>query len=322
MQKNAATGLTMSPAAALIVISERDTVLQKKTKITMLDVFVLLALLGALVYVGYQIKVKLNYNWQWGIIPQYLFRYDAESGKWVSNYLIHGLLTTLRLSFWGTLLATFVGTVMGLLRVSTSLFHRMIARTYVELMRNLPPLVIIFIFYFFISDQIMPIIGLDDFLRSSSLETQRLFEVLFSPPQFASAFVSALFTLAIFEGAYITEIVRAGIESVEKGQWEAAHTLGLSKYHTMRHIILPQAMQRLLPALAGQFISLIKDSAIVSVISIQELSYQGTQLMASTYLTIEIWITITALYLVMTLTFSIGVSKLEAYMARSQVLSK
>ncbi|MGD8519498.1 MAG: amino acid ABC transporter permease [Desulfobacterales bacterium] len=292
--------------------------LQKKSKITTLDVFVLLALLGALVYVVYQVKVKLNYNWQWGIIPQYLFRYDAESGKWVSNYLIHGLLTTLRLSFWGTFLAIILGTTMGLLRVSKSLFHRMIARSYVELMRNLPPLVIIFIFYFFISDQIMPIIGLDDFLRSSSSGTQRLFAALFSPPQFASAFISALFTLAIFEGAYITEIVRAGIESVEKGQWEASYTLGLSKYHTMRHIILPQAMQRLLPAMAGQFISLIKDSAIVSVISIQELSYQGTQLMASTYLTIEIWITITALYLVMTLTFSLGVGKLEAYMAKSQ----
>lgn len=292
--------------------------LQKKLKITPLDILILLTLAAMLIYMIYQIKVKLNYNWKWEIIPQYLFRYDEESGKWVSNYLIHGLLTTLRLSFWGTLLATIFGTVMGLLRVSKSLFHRMLARSYVELMRNLPPLVIIFIFYFFISDQIMPILGIDDYLRSASESTRRIFELLFAPPQFASAFISALFTLAIFEGAYITEIVRAGIESVEKGQWEASHALGLSKYHTMRHIILPQAMQRLLPALAGQFISLIKDSAIVSVISIQELSYQGTQLMASTYLTIEIWITITALYLVMTLTFSLGVSKLETYMARSQ----
>ncbi len=297
---------------------EANIVLQKKLKITPLDILILLTIAGGLVYTIYQVKIKLNYNWQWEIIPQYLFRYDEESGRWVSNYLIHGLLTTLRLSFWGTLLATLFGTLMGLLRVSKSLFHRMVARSYVELMRNLPPLVIIFIFYFFISDQIMPVLGIDDYLRSASEETRRVFELLFAPPQFASAFISALFTLAIFEGAYITEIVRAGIESVEKGQWEASHALGLSKYHTMRHIILPQAMQRLLPALAGQFISLIKDSAIVSVISIQELSYQGTQLMASTYLTIEIWITITALYLVMTLTFSLGVSKLETYMARSQ----
>ena len=299
-------------------MSRKHTVLKKKIKITPLDVAILLSLMVGLTYIVYQIKVKLDYKWQWGIIPQYLFRYDEESGKWVSNYLIHGLMTTLRLSFWGTLLATLLGTIMGLLRVSKSLFHRMLARSYVELMRNLPPLVIIFIFYFFISDQIMPVIGIDDFLRESSPGIKQLFATLFSPPQYASAFIAALFTLAIFEGAYITEIIRAGIESVERGQWEASHALGLSKYHTMRHIILPQAMQRLLPALAGQFISLIKDSAIVSVISIQELSYQGTQLMASTYLTIEIWITITALYLVMTLTFSVGVSKLEAYMARSQ----
>ena len=293
-------------------------VLQKKIKITPLDVIILILLSGVLIYIIYQIKVKLNYKWQWEIIPQYIFRYDEESGKWVSNYLVHGLLTTLRLSFWGTLLATILGTIMGLLRVSKSLFHRMIARSYVELMRNLPPLVIIFIFYFFISDQIMPVLGIDDYLRNSSPGTQRIFEALFAPPNFASAFISALLTLAIFEGAYITEIVRAGIESVEKGQWEASHALGLSNYQNMRHIIMPQAMQRLLPALAGQFISLIKDSAIVSVISIQELSYQGTQLMASTYLTIEIWVTITALYLVMTLTFSLGVGKLEAIMAKSQ----
>jgi len=292
--------------------------IKKRSKIAPLDIIILLVLLGAVSYIIYQISVKLNYQWKWGVIPQYLFRYDTETGKWVSNYLIHGLLTTLRLSFWGTILATILGIIMGLFRVSKSLFYRMIARSYVELMRNLPPLVIIFIFYFFLSDQIMPVLGVDDFLRSASSETQRIFSMLFSPPRFASAFISALFTLAIFEGAYVTEIVRAGIQSVEKGQWEASHALGLSKYHTMRHIILPQAMQRLLPALAGQFISLIKDSAIVSVISIQELSYQGTQLMASTYMTIETWVTITALYLVMTLTFSLGVGKLEAHMARSQ----
>ena len=164
----------------------------------------------------------------------------------------------------------------------------------------------------------MAALGLEAYLESLSRESLPLLVFLFGPVSQIPAFLSAVITLAIFEGAYITEIVRAGIESVEKGQWEASHALGLSKYHNMRHIILPQAMQRLLPALAGQFISLIKDSAIVSVISIQELSYQGTQLMASTYLTIEIWVTITALYLIMTLTFSLGVGKLEAYMARSQ----
>jgi polar amino acid transport system permease protein len=132
------------------------------------------------------------------------------------------------------------------------------------------------------------------------------------------AFFSALVTLAIFEGAYIAEIVRAGIQSIDKGQWEAAHALGLSKWQQMRYIILPQAVQRILPPLAGQFISLIKDSSIVSVISIQELTFQGMELMATTYLTFEIWITISLLYLVMTLTCSLAVQRLEVRMARGR----
>lgn len=292
--------------------------IKKRIKITSLDVILSLLLLGGFAYLFHQVTTRLNYKWQWEVIPQYLFRYDPELGRWVPNYLMQGLFTTLRLSIWGIILASVFGMVMGLLRTSKSLFLRMTAGTYVELMRNIPPLVIIFIFYFFISDQIMPFIGVDRFVRSASPSTQFLFELLFAPPRYISAFLSALFTLAVFEGAYIAEIVRAGIESVERGQWEATHALGLSKYHTLRHVVLPQAIQRIIPPLAGQFISLIKDSAIVSVISIQELSYQGTQLMASTYLTIETWVTIALLYLVMTLSCSLAFGKLETRMARSR----
>jgi len=286
--------------------------IDRKYKVTLLDLVLLLILLSLAAFIVYKITVKLNYHWQWGAIPQFLFRYDQKSGGWTTNYLMQGLFTTLRLSIWSALLAIVFGTVMGLLRTSESLFNRMIARTYVELMRNLPPLVIIFIFYFFLSDQIMPLLGIDDFLRSASPQTRQLFEILFAPPAFASAFVSALFTLAVFEGAYITEIIRAGIESVEKGQWEAASSISLSKWHTMRFIILPQALQRMLPALGGQFISLVKDSSIVSVISIQELAYQGTQLMTSTYMTIEVWITVSLMYLVLTLSCSLIFSKIES----------
>ena len=131
--------------------------------------------------------------------------------------------------------------------------------------------------------------------------------------------MSALVTLALFEGAYITEIVRSGIESIEKGQWEASYALGLSRRQQIMHVILPQAIKRILPPLAGQFISTIKDSAIVSVISIQELTFQGMELMASTYLTFEVWITITVLYLMMALVLSLGVERLEIFMRRSDV---
>jgi len=291
---------------------------RRKTKITPLDIIVTLLFLAAAVYIAYRLKAGLSYKWNWAVIPQYLFRYDQESKKWVANLLMQGLFSAMRLGVWGTILATILGTAMGLCRVSHSLFKRLLGRTYVELIRNLPPLVMIFIFYYFISEQIMPIFGVEEFVRSRSESTQALLSFLFAPPRMFSPFMSALITVALFEAAYITEIVRAGIQSIEKGQWQAAYALGLSWWQQMRHIILPQAMQRILPPLAGQLISTIKDSAIVSVISVQELTFQGMELMSATYLTFEVWITVTVLYLILTLSLSLAVRRLEIHMRRSE----
>ena len=292
--------------------------MKKKRKITSLDFIISLLILSVAVYVAYRIKIGLNYNWHWEAIPQYLFRYDQDSEKWVSNLLMYGLFNTIRLSIWGTILATLIGTAMGLCRISRRLFNRLIGRTYVELIRNLPPLILIFIFYYFVSYQIMPALSVDDFIRSRSDYIQALLTFLFAPPHLFGAFVSALITLSLFEGAYIAEIVRAGIQSVERGQWEAAYSLGLSRRQQLRHIILPQAMSRILPPLAGQFISTIKDSSIVSVISIQELTFQGMELMAATYLTFEVWITITVMYFALTFPCSLVVERFEMYMRRSE----
>jgi len=290
---------------------------KKKTKIRLSDIIIFTIVVAMISYFVYRINVGLNYKWAWGKIPQFLFRYDAESGKWVSNILMWGLYNTLRLSIWGIILATIFGTIMGICRSGKILFFKLISGTYVESMRNLPPLVIIYIVYFFIGDQILPGIGLDRFIESRSETVQGFIEFCFARPQYFTAFLSALLTLAIFEGAYITEIVRAGIQSIGKGQWEASYALGLSWRQQMRSIILPQAYQRILPPLAGQFISLIKDSSIVSVISIQELTFQGTELMTGTFRTMEIWITVTILYLMLTLPCSLLVARIEKYMARS-----
>ena len=287
-----------------------------KIKFTPLDLVLLLSVAAAVLYFAYRFQSQLNYDWNWAVIPQYLVRHDRQTGTWVSNILLQGLISTIRLSFWSTLLAAILGTLMGMFRISRSLFKRMVGRTYVEVVRNLPPLVLIFIFFYFVSDQLMPALGIDDYLRSCSPATQRTVAIFFTSSDQLSSFLSAIFTLALYEGAYITEIVRAGIQSVERGQWEASYALGLSWWQQMRHVILPQAIQRILPPLAGQFISTIKDSAIVSVISIQELTYQGMQLMAATYLTFEVWTTVALMYLVLNLICSLASRRLETYLAR------
>ena len=291
---------------------------RKRPKFSWLDGILAILIAASLGYVMFRIRIGLNYHWDWSAIPQYLFRYDPEGKGWVPNLLMQGLFTTIRLSIWSTLLATIMGAVMGLCRVSPRLFRRLLGRTYVESIRNLPPLVLVFIFYFFLGDQIMAALGLEGYLESLSREPRPLLVFLFGPVSQIPAFLSAVITLGIFEGAYITEIVRAGVQSIEKGQWEASYALGLSRWQQLRHIILPQATRRILPPLAGQFISTIKDSAIVAVISIQELTFQGMELMSATYLTFEVWITIAFLYFALTLCLSTGVGQLETYMRKKE----
>ncbi len=264
-----------------------------------LDTVLLLLLICAVIYLGYRVNAALEYRWNWQVIPQYLLRYDSTEG-WVPNLLLLGLLTTIRLSFWSLLLALPFGLVAGLLRTSLHIFNRLLGSTYVTLLRNLPPLVLVFIFYFFISDQILPLLRITDLVASAPDWLQQLVRLLIAPPDQLEPFIAAVMTLALFEGAYIGEIVRAGINSIETGQWQASMALGMRRWQLLRHVILPQAFQRMIPPLAGQTISTIKDSAIVSVISIQELTFQGMELMAATYLTFEVWITVTLLYFMLT----------------------
>ena len=289
---------------------------RKKTKFKLLDAVVILLFLALAGYVVYRLTIKLNYKWNWGIIPQYLVRFDQDTGRWTINVLVEGLLTSIRLSIWASILAAACGLLMGMMRTADKLLFRMIGRTYVELIRNLPPLVLVFIFYFFVSDQIMPIFGVEEFIRSRSPETQKILSYFFATPDLFTAFISGVVTVALFQGAYMTEIIRAGIQSLEKGQWEAAYALGLSWRQQMQYVIFPQALKRVLPPLANEFINTIKWSSIVSVISIQELTFQGFQVMAATQVTIEVWLTITGMYLALCLVLSMAVQMLERRLAR------
>ena len=122
---------------------------------------------------------------------------------------------------------------------------------------------------------------------------------------------AAILALSLFEGAYTSEILRAGIQSVARGQIEAAHSLGLTTFATYRHIILPQALRTVLPPLTSQAISLVKDSALVSTIAIYDLTMQAQAIIAESYLTFEIWFTVAAMYFVIAFLLSMLVGILE-----------
>ena len=261
-----------------------------------MDYVVFAILIAAVAYVWYRVDSVLEYRWDWAVIPHYLYRWDEEQQRWVANLLMQGLYTTIRLALWSIVLAALIGVVFGIMRTSRRLFPRLLSRVYVELIRNVPPLVFIFIFYFFISSQIMPLLGIEELVRSASPETLTWLEFLFGPPKLISNVISGVICLAMFEGAYVTEIVRAGIQSIPKTQTEAGLSIGLSRLKLMRYVILPQAVQRVVPPLAGQFITLVKDSSIVSLISIQELTFLAIETAVSTTRVFEVWITVAGLY--------------------------
>lgn len=252
---------------------------------------------------------ELGYQWQWYRIPRYLFEWQDR--RFIVGPLIQGVGITLQITLISLVLALVTGLMVALARLSSSIAANIMSKGYLETVRNMPPLVLVFIFYYFIGDQLLPRMGLDRWAQDLGPHQRNLVEFFFGPLNLFVPFLSALITLALFEGAYIAEIIRAGILSIEQGQWEAASALGMTPWARMRHIILPQAVPRMLPPLGGQFISTIKDSAIVSVISIQELTFQAMELMASTYLTFEIWITTTGLYLLLTFSCSLTVSRIE-----------
>ena len=292
--------------------------IQTRRRLTAVD-YICFGLVGFVIaYAVYRVNDVLVYNWNWSRVFNFVIYHDEETASYVPNLLLEGIATTLRLAFWATIVAATIGLVMGYMRTSKNLAMRMISRCYVELVRNIPPVVFIFIFYFFLSGQLMPLIGIDDIDRNGAFVSSSLFYTLFGDPRLFSNFVAGALCLALFEGAYITEIVRAGIQSITKGQWEAARAVGLSPLNVLRDIIFPQAIRKILPPLAGQFITLIKDSAIVSLISIQELTFLATEVASTTTKVFETWIIVGAMYFVLCYSFATLFGHLEKRAMRTR----
>ncbi|MDJ0986049.1 MAG: amino acid ABC transporter permease [Desulfobacterales bacterium] len=230
---------------------------------------------------------QLGYNWQWYRVPRYIIA--AVDSHLTAGPLIQGLLVTIRITAVSLLLAFIFGLITALMRLSRSFLARSIARSYLEVIRNTPLLVQLFFIYFVLG----PVLNI-------------------------SGFASAVLALSLFEGAYASEIFRAGIISIHRGQWEAAFSIGLNIQQTYRLVILPQALRRILPPLTSQAISLIKDSALVSTIAIYDLTMRGQAIIAETFLVFEIWFTVAAIYLTITLVLSITVSFMEKRFAIKQ----
>jgi polar amino acid transport system permease protein len=199
-----------------------------------------------------------------------------------------GLQMTIKVSVLSIFFGTLMGVAGALAKTSRFRLLRALAFTYVEWIRNTPLLIQILFIYF----------GLGVFFSLSPM-------------------VASVFALSFFSGAYITEIIRAGIQSIHKGQREAAFSLGMTEGQSMFLVVLPQAVRRILPPLAGQFITLIKDSSLISVIAVSDLTYVAKNIVTNTFRAFEVWLAIAVFYFVLSFALSWSVRSLEYRLAKS-----
>ncbi len=216
----------------------------------------------------------------------------ASYKKWRVGILLEGLWLTLKVSVIAIVFGILIGLFAGLARISSNPALKWSAITYIEMIRGSPLLVQIFIWYFVLGT-----------LFNNILAKHGISQI--------SALWFGVAALASFTGAYVAEMVRAGIQSIHRGQTEAARSLGMTYVKSMRHVILPQALRRILPPLAGQFISLIKDSSLLGIIAIRELTKATREVVTTSLQPFELWFVCALLYLVLTFSLSMLLQYLE-----------
>jgi polar amino acid transport system permease protein len=214
---------------------------------------------------------QLQYGWNWDAVFAYRRKF------------LLGWLMTLAISAGALATSLLIGLAAAMARRCPLLAARSLATLYVELIRGTPLLVQILIFFYVVAD-------------AFGISNRYLVGVL---------------TLSLFAGAYISEIIRAGIESVGESQLESARAIGLTRWQTYRYIVFPQVLRRLLPPLAGQFASIIKDSSLLSIIAVSEFTLNAQEVNAFTYSTLESYLPLALGYLLLTLPISLGSRALE-----------
>jgi len=219
----------------------------------------------------------------------YVYQDDdlASYTVWKPGPLLDGLSVTLKISAVALIIAFILASFLAFMRISNYYFLKDIATFYIAVIRGTPLLVQIFIFYFIIA-------------------------TIFNIERFYAGAIS----LGLFYGAYIAEVLRGAIQSIDIGQTEAAKSLGMNYVQTMINIVMPQAFKRALPTLVGEMIALVKDSSLVSVISITDLTKVGREIVANTFTPFETWLVIAVIYFSITFTMSIIGRKLESRMKK------
>lgn len=214
--------------------------------------------------------------------------YDFNwSGVWgYRQKFIDGFLMSIKISFFALILSLIFGLIFAYGQSSKVILLRFFSRFYIEIIRGTPLLVQILIFFYVFAANL----GFDN------------------------RYIVGTIILALFSGAYVSEIMRGGIQSIQNEQFEAAKSLGLTNFQTYLYIIFPQAYKRILPPLTGQFASIIKDSSLLSIISVSELTMNAQEVNAYTYSTLESYIPLALLYLALTYPISLYSKHLEAKM--------
>jgi len=227
----------------------------------------------------------------------YTFFVDSYNRAW--HFIRPGIGLTIRITLWAFLFSMIIGLIVGFGRVSRNPILRNLARTYVEFIRGVPTLPMLFFIAFVIVPTVAPWFGLTN--KDISKEWR------------------GIAGLAMVYGGYIAEVIRGGIQSVENGQMEAGRSLGLSYGSTMKSVILPQAIRNVLPPLANDFIAMLKDSSLLSLLAINEITQLSKLYVNTSFQPRETYVVLTFTYIVMVVALSLILHRLERWMSRDKV---
>ncbi|MEF3255009.1 MAG: ABC transporter permease subunit [Deferribacterales bacterium] len=249
---------------------------------------------------------KLDYRFEWGGLKEYFFYYDNGIK---SGLILNGIFFTLKLSLFIIMTSTFLAIIFAIIRFLSPNFLGFPIYLITETLRTIPPLVVMYMFYFFIGDRLIPDVLLT-FIEGNNI-VNFLVEFFVSDLSIFKQFFAASIGLAFYEASYISEIIRGGLNGISKTQVEAGLSLGLNRYHVFTKIILPQALEKSFPAMAGQYVSIIKNTSIASVVAIPELTFVSMEVLATNRLTFEIWLIIILIYLIINIILSMGIKMLD-----------